>query len=141
MEQITTPKREITINSDWIMTIGMALLFLVCSGLFVRTFRNFCFDKIDERVSLIFLLGTVYYFLFAYAFHAKSLKVAFLLLGTQAVVRSALYYLRAPANAQHVAAMAGSIAKQIAIAIILIAIADWFRSVVRWSESSTSGPS
>jgi hypothetical protein len=131
MEQITTPKREITIDSNWIMTVGMVSLFVVCSSLLVWTIRNRWFERVDGPVSLIFLFGAVYYFLFAYSFPSKSLKVAFLLLGTQTVVRGALQYLYASTNAQHVAAIAASIVRAIAFAIILMAIVDWFRSVTR----------
>jgi hypothetical protein len=134
MENVATPKREITINSNWIMTVCMAMLLLICVGLLIWDIRNLLFDRVDKSFSLISLIiGVAYSFAFAYLFPAKSLKLAFLLLGTEKVVRGALYYLHASMTVQHLAATGASIARQIAFTIIIVAIVLWFRSVVRWN--------
>jgi hypothetical protein len=142
---------EITIDSNWIMTIGMALLFPFMAFLLGWSIRNLLFDKVDYGVSqgvrngwlntVTYVIGAVYSFLFAYSFPAKHLRVAFLLLGTKYTVRVALAHLHVAAGVQHSAAVAGSIATQIAYTIILFAIAQWFRSVIRLVHPSDPGVS
>jgi hypothetical protein len=133
---------EITVDSDWIMTIGMVLLFAFIAFLLGWSIRDLLFDKVDYRAlqgarrgwfdALTYVLGAVYSFVFAYSFPGKHLKVAFSLLATEYAVRFAIEYLHIGASVHHSAAVAGSIARQVAFAIILVAIIQWFRSVVRW---------
>jgi hypothetical protein len=140
---------EITIDSNWVMTIGMALLFAFTAFLLGWSIRDLLFDKVVYGVSqgvrsgwpdtLAYVIGAVYFFLFAYSFPAKHLKVAFLLLGTRYTALVALAYLHVTAGVQHSVAVGGSIATQIAYTIILFAIVQWFKSVVRWIPPSYSG--
>jgi hypothetical protein len=141
---------EITIDSNWIMTIGMALLFAMTAFQLGWSIRDLLFSKVDYGVSqgvrrgwhdtLTNPIGAVYFFLFAYWFPAKHLKVAFLLLAANYTVLVALTYLPVAPSVQHFVAVTGSIAAQIAYTIILLAIARWYRSVVRWNKPSESGP-
>jgi hypothetical protein len=55
------------------------------------------------------------------------------------VTRIALNYFHASTAVQHSAAIAGSIARQIALVLIIFAIAQWFKSVVCWTASSEHG--
>jgi hypothetical protein len=133
---------EIAVDSNWIMTIGMVLLFAFITFLLGWSIRDLLFDKVDYRVlqgarngwldTLAYVLGAVYSFVFAYSFPGKHLKVAFSLLATEYTVRFAIEYLHVAASVHHSAAVAGSIARQVAFTIILVAITQWFRSVVRW---------
>jgi len=130
------PKQEITVDSNWIMTVGMALLFAFCAFLLIWDIRDLLFGKVEHDVShtidvVAYALGAVYSFLFAYSFRATPLKVAFLLLGTNYTVRLAIGRLHVSASMQHFASVICSIAWQIALIIILVAIAQWFKSVVR----------
>jgi hypothetical protein len=132
---------DITIDSNWVITIGMALLFVFTAFLLGWSIRDLLFDKVDHGVlqrvrggwldMLTYVIGAVYFFLFAYSFPAKHLKIAFLLLGGKYSVRAAVPYLHAGADVQHSAAIVGAIASQIAYSIILFAIAQWFKTVVR----------
>jgi len=140
---------EITVDSNWIMTISMVLLFAFLAFLLGWSIRNLLFDKVDYRTlqgarniwfdALTCVLGAVYSFVFAYSFRGKHLKVAFVLLATEYAVRFAIEYLHVAADLHHSAAIAGSIARQIAFTIILVAIIQWFGSVVRWVTPSNSG--
>ena len=140
---------EITVDSNWIMTIGMVLLFAFIAFLLGWSIRDVLFDKVDYRVlqgarngwfdALTYALGAVYCFVFAYSFQGKHLKVAFLLLATEYTVRFAIEYLHVAAGVHHSAAVAGSIACQFAYTIILVAIIQWFKSVVRWIPPSNPG--
>jgi uncharacterized membrane protein len=149
MNQETPSKRlwEITIDSDWIMTIGMAMVLVFCSWQLIREARHLVFGNLGEKVMLTqvidkikTVLYVVYFFLFAFSFRAKPVKLAFLLLGTDMAIRVALHYLHSSATVQHSAAVAGSITRQVAFTIIFIAIIQWFRSVVRWVSPSPSNP-
>jgi hypothetical protein len=152
MEQnVASHKREITIDSNWIITIGMALLFVFLAFLLGWSIRNLLFDKLDfgllQRVrsgwldALTYVMGAVYSFLFAYSFPTKHLKIAFLLLGAKYLVLIGASYLPVGTNVRHSAAIAGAIASQIAYAIILFAIARWFKTVVRQTPTGDHGVS
>jgi hypothetical protein len=152
MNQRAASKRvwEITIDSNWIITIGMALLFAITAFLLGWSMRDLVFGKVDYGVlhgvrrgwldTLTNPIGAIYSFLFAYSFPGKHLKAAFLLLGAKYTALIALTYLPVAAGVQHFVAVAGSIATQISYTIILLAIAQWFRSVVRSNKSSELGP-
>jgi len=137
----TSGTGDILIDSDWITTIGMALLFALIVFLLGWSIRDFLFNKVDHEVlqhvrrgwldALTNPIGVVYCFLFAYSFPAKHLKIAFLLLGTKYLALIAVSYLHTGADVRQCASIAGAIASQIAYAIILIAIAQWFKTVVR----------
>jgi hypothetical protein len=140
---------EITVDSNWVITIGMVLLFAFIAFLLGWSIRNLLFDKVDYRVlqgarngwldTLAYVLGAAYSFVFAYSFPGKHLKVAFLLLGTEYTVRFAIEYLHVAAGVHHSAAVAGSLACQVAYTIVLVAIIQWFKSVVRWIQPSNPG--
>ncbi len=140
---------EITVDSNWIMTIGMVLLFAFIAFLLGWSIRDLLSDKVDYRVlqgarngwfdALTYALGAVYCFVFAYSFPGKHLKVAFLLLATEYTVRFAIEYLHVAAGVHHSAAVAGSIGCQVAYTILLVAIIQWFKSVVRWIPPSNPG--
>jgi hypothetical protein len=132
---------DVMIGSDWITTTSMAFLFAVVAFLLFWSIRDLLFDKLGHPVHLhlYYLITAAYSFLFAYSFPSKALKVAFLLLGTDVTVRVALGYLSASTGLQHSAAVAGSVARQIAYTIILFEIARWFRSVIRRPAPPDSG--
>jgi uncharacterized membrane protein YciS (DUF1049 family) len=145
----TQRQGDVTIDSNWVITIGMALLFAFIAFLLGWCIRDLLFDKVDHEVlqrvrsgwldTLTYVLGAVYSFLFAYSFPAKHLKIAFLLLGANYLVLVAVSYLHAGAEVQHSAAIAGAIASQIAYTIILFAIAQWFKTKLRRIPPSDHG--
>lgn len=120
----------------------MALGFAVCVLLLGQDIRDFLFGRVDHSVSFFYhAVNAVYSFIFAYLFGAKYVRFAFLLFGTQYTVRLALAYFHAAAGLQHSAALVGSVTKQIAFIIILVAIARWFKTVVRRDLPSDPGVS
>jgi hypothetical protein len=142
-EKAQTHRRgDILIDSDWITTILMALGFVVCALILAQNIRNFLFDRLDHPVSpFYFSIDAVYSFFLAYFFRGKYVSGAFLLLGAQYTVRLALTFFHFAAAPQHTAALVGSIAKQISFLIILVAIAQWFKTVVRRDHPSDPGVS
>src|SRR6266436_4757853 len=94
---------EITIDSNWIMTVGMAGLLVFCGWQLIREARYLALGNLTEQVSFTHVIdkvgaamAVVYYFLFAYAFRSMHVRVAFILLGTAAAVRLSLSYLHVP---------------------------------------------
>jgi hypothetical protein len=139
---------EITIDSNWIVTIGMALLLLFCGWQLVWEARHLVFGNLVEQIILTRVfdkISAVIYvvccLLFVFSFPAKSVKLAFVLLGTNQVIRIVLHYFHSSAATLHSAAVAGSIARQIAFTLLFVAIIQWFRSVVRWVSLSNPGVS
>ena len=132
---------DITIDSNWVITIGLAVLFAFTAFLLGWSIRDLLFDNVGFVVSLglrrgwfdtlTHVLGLVYSFVFGYSFPAKKLKVAFSLLGIKYTILAALPYLPVSADAVHSGAIAVAIASQIAYVIILFAVAQWFMTVVR----------
>ena len=121
---------EITSDSNWIMTVGMGLLFAFCACLLFWDVRDLLSNGVAWDVShgfdfITYTLGAVYCFLFAYSFPAKHLKLAFLLLGTDYSVRLVTGHLGLSGSVQYSASIICSIARQIAFVIILFAIAQW----------------
>jgi hypothetical protein len=132
---------DVTIDSNWVLTIGLACVFVFTAFLLGWDIRDVLFGKIDYAVSpgirnawfdrLTYPLGAIYFFLFAYSFPPKHLKLAFLLLGTKYTLSMVLAYLHTAPETQHSATLAMTFATQIAYAIILYSIARWFKTIVR----------
>ena len=114
------------------MTIFMALLFAFCAFLLVWNIRNFLLSNLDSGIprrldAIRYVVVAVYGFVFAYSFPKKIVKVGLLILAFN-YARLAIGYLYAPAIHDHSIAVVASIAKQIAFALFLFAIARWFKS-------------
>jgi hypothetical protein len=144
--EIAAPEREITIGSDWITTILMALLIVSCFWQLIREARHLVFDSLAGPVLLTQLIDkistafvVVCYFQAAFSPWPGPVRIAGPLLGADLVTRIALNYFHASTAVQHSAAIAGSIARQIALVLIIFAIAQWFKSFVCWTASSEHG--
>jgi hypothetical protein len=140
---VAMPKREITIDSDWITTFVMALLLAFCGWQLIRESRHLVFDRLAGTILLTQFIDkvrtaaiVVCYFLGVFLPWPRSVRLGGLLMGTEIVVRIALHYFDASASVQHSAAVAGSLARQVALALFIFAIAQWFKSVVRWTPPS-----
>ncbi len=143
-----TPRTwEITVESEWISTLGMSLLFLICGLLLVREIRHFIWSDLSVPVHLhkgfwniwdkVFeAIAALYCFMFAARFPKKSVKAACALMGICLAGSVLLSCFRLSSNTQHIAATGRSILSQIALAIFCLVIADWFRSVCRWTPSA-----
>ena len=116
MEQsAVSHKREITLDSNWITTSGMALLFALTAFVLGWSIRDLLFNKIDLRLSqhgpnawldtLTYVFGAVYCFLFAYRFPARHLRIAFVLLGMKYSVLLAIFHFHAGADVRRFVAM------------------------------------
>ena len=142
-ESQTHRPHDVLIDTSWAMVILMALLFACCAFLLTWSVRNLLFDSVShDAPSRLDASGcaivAIYGLVFAYSFPPKSVKVAFLLMGSN-YARLAIGYFYPPAIQQNTAAIIGSIAQQIAFAIFLFAIAQWFKSVVRRSPPGDPG--
>jgi hypothetical protein len=132
MSERTQTRGGILIDSDKITTIAMALGFALCVWLLCRAVRDFLFGRLDHPVSFFYCaIDAAYSFFFSYSFRARYVRFAFLLLGTQYTVRLAFAYFNLAAGWQHSAALASSIVRQVSLIIVLVAIAQWFKNVVR----------
>jgi hypothetical protein len=138
MEQnVASQKREITIDSNWIETIVMAVALVFCGWQLIREGRHLVFDRITGTVLLTQFIDkvrtgllVVCCFLGIFLPWPRSVKLGGLLLGTDIVVRVALHYFDASTTVQHSAAVAGSIARQVALVLFILAIVQWFKSKV-----------
>jgi hypothetical protein len=143
---VAEPKREIPIDSNWIVTIGIALLFVSCIWQLIRDVRYLALGNLSEQVlsthvidKIGIVILAVYCFLFAFSFQALRVRLALILLGAEAVVRLSLSYVHVSPATLHVADIGASLADQVALAIIAFAIVQWFKSVIHWVRPTKTG--
>jgi len=136
---------EITIDSNWVETIVMAVFLVLCGWQLIREGRHLVFDRLAGTVLLTQFIDkvctgllVVCCYLGVFLPWPRSVKLGGLLLGTDIVVRVALPYFGASTTVQHSAAVAGSIARQVALVLFIFAIVQWFRSKVRWTSPSNN---
>ena len=96
--EIAAPEREITIGSDWITTILMALLIVSCFWQLIREARHLVFDSLAGPVLLTQLIDkistafvVVCYFQAAFSPWPGPVRIAGPLLGADLVTRIALH--------------------------------------------------
>jgi hypothetical protein len=138
---------EITIDSNWIATIGMVVLLLGCSVLLIREIGHFIMGNVVDKppitnhffTNVSNVLAAVFFFVLAFESLAKLEKIACVLLGTDFAGRIILSYLDVSTRLQRFATTTGSVLRQIAFTLLLVAILGWFKSVVRWIPPSKSG--
>jgi len=138
-----------TIESNRETTLWMAVLFVICvlllaqeihgvlQGHFFRPMllrMNYwsIFYKIFEAIVAI------YFFIFAFSFPKKSVKIASALMGADFSIYFLLSLFPISAALGHTVAMIGSAVRQIALIIFCVAIVEWFKSATR--GSSTTDP-
>ncbi|SRR6266446_208091 len=130
----------ITIDSDRIFTLEMAALLLIVGAMLTWNIRVLAFGVVTEDISLLSIITVVYCLIFALSIPGKFVKTALILLGTETACRLILKYVTASSpSVRHVASVGGTIVDQIALTIILIAILQWFKSVVHWTPSIPEG--
>ena len=125
------PNYEITIDSDRIATVGMSVLLVGGIALAISEARYLFWGKAVEQVSLGTIVLALSCLAFAFSFKEKLFKLAFALIGTQALVRAVLSYAHVSHDSQHIAAISGLILSLTGWLIIIVATMNWFRSVIR----------
>ena len=139
MQSSIGERRGIAVNSNWITTVGMALLFVCITFLLAWNIREFLLNRLDHEPS-IYVLGfnAAYALLAAIVFQPKSVKAALLLLAVTYVVRIVLHYQHPDLNLRHTALVICSILKQVAYTVVLFAMAKWFKSVIQTEAARDS---
>jgi hypothetical protein len=134
---VASQKREVRIDSNWIETTVMALVLLLCGWQLIREGRHLVFDRLTGTVLLTQFIDKVCTallvaccFLGVFLPWPRSVKLGGLLLGTDIAVRVALHYFDASTTVQYSAAVAGSIARQVALVLFIFAIVQWFKSKI-----------
>jgi len=132
-------KGELTIDSDPGTTVGLAVLFIILTLMLVRDIRHILWSApnqiaitgIPNRLGAA--LALVYSIFFFFRWPNRLVKIGCALLAAHSSLGLALTYLRISPTTRPTLAFAGSIVMQISLVTFLIAIADWFRMVVRWA--------
>lgn len=138
---------KITVESDWATTVGAAALLIVCGLLLAREIDHFIWGHLRRPVpiyrgfwsiwSKVFeAIAAIYGFIFAFTFTNNSVKIACLLMGIELSSFVLLSCFHTPPAALHIAAVGGSVVRQIALAIFCVALAQWLRSVIRRDRQS-----
>jgi hypothetical protein len=131
---------EITIDRDWITTIMMAVLFIICGLLLAQEIRHVAqgYFHGPERLRISFwsiwnkvfeVIAAIYFFMFAFSVPKKSVKTASILMGTDLAVYALLSCFPISLALGHIVAISGSAARQIALIIYCVEIARWLVSV------------
>lgn len=143
-ERKNRPTRRILVSSDWVTTFGALLLFLICVLLLARDIRNFFRGPLSVPAhfqisfwgiwnKLFQVMAIIYCFIFARSFPKKTAKVACILVGISIACSLSMSFVRLSSSTQHFAAVSRSLLWQISLFVSCVAIADWFRSIVRFS--------
>ncbi len=138
---------EITVESNWLNTLGAVVLFIACGSLLVREIDHFIWGQFSRpvRVHLAFwsiwnkvfeAIAAISCFICAFNFPNKYVKTASVLMGTNLAGFVLLSFFQLSTRTLHVASVGGSVLRQIALAICCMALAQWLRSVVRWGRQS-----
>ena len=137
---------EITIDSDWTMTVGLAVLFIVCASLLAREIRHFLLGIGDPPhlngalfTRIFTALAVVYCFRFAFRWPTKFVRVAWMIVGAVLTVDLVSGYAHPSSAIRHLVAVGASAVSQVALVIFLVAIVQWFKSVIRWGSPSEPG--
>ena len=139
MEQPQVRNKAITIKSDWVSTLSIALLMAGCFLLLVRSIWNSPLLRSVETTpktypmltQVFFVIAATYCFFGAARFRSSLLKTGFILFGIELVIAVALNHVHSLGRLDFFIAVARSVVRQTAFAIFTIASAQWLRSVVR----------
>jgi len=124
--------------------LWMAALFVLCGLLLAQAIHHVVQGKLSGPTQVhmnywsisdkVFeAIAATYCFIFAFRIPKKSVKIAFALMGTDLGVFALLSFFPISATVGHIVAVAGSAARQTALVIFCVAIAQWFKSAVRKS--------
>lgn len=139
--------REITVDSDLYTTLLLGVLFILCALFLLQDIHQFFWGRAigPKQVQYNFwsiwnrvfeAIAACYCFIFAFKYPKKSVRIACLLLGSRLAGFLLLSLVRVPTTVFHVATVSGAVISQVALLILCVAIAQWFKSVIRWSSES-----
>jgi hypothetical protein len=133
---------EITVDSDFTTTAALVALFIILSLMLMRDIRHILWSTQDQITisgtlnRLGAALALVYCLVFAFRWPNKLVKIGCALVAAHLSLALALTYLHVPPTVRPTLAFADSIVMQISLVTFLVAIALWFRTVVRWVPPS-----
>jgi hypothetical protein len=133
---------EITVDSNFTTTALLAVLFVILSLMLMRDIRHFLWSAPSQ----IAISGTpnrfgaalalVYCLVFVFRWPNALVKIGCALFAAHFGLALALTYLRISPTPLPTLAFADSIVRQISLVTFLVAIARWFRTVVRRAPPS-----
>jgi hypothetical protein len=133
---------EITVDSDLTTTALLGVLFIVLSLMLMRDIRHILWSVPSQiairgtlnRLSAALMLA--YGLVFVFRWPNRLVRIGCALFAAHLGLSLALTYFRISPNALPTIAFADSIVVQISLVAFLVAIAQWFRTVVRWAPPS-----
>ena len=133
---------EITVDSDFTTTALLGVLFIVLSLMLMRDIGHILWSVPNQitirgtldRLSAALMLA--YGLVFVFRWPNRLVRVGCALFAAHLGLALASTYLRISPTALPTLAFADSIVRQISLVAFLVAIAQWFRTVVRWAPPS-----
>jgi hypothetical protein len=133
---------EITVDSDFTTTALLGVLFIVLSLMLMRDMGHILWSVPNQiairgtlnRLSAALMLA--YGLVFVFRWPNRLVRVGCALFAAHLGLALASTYLRISPTALPTLAFADSIVRQISLVTFLVAIARWFRTVVRWASPS-----
>jgi len=133
---------DITVDSDFTTTALLVVLFIILSLMLMRDIRHILWSAPNQvPISgtlnrLGAALALVYCLVFVFRWPNRIVKIGYALFAAHLTVALALTYLRISPAARPALAFADSMVMQISLVTFLVAIARWFRAVVRRAPPS-----
>jgi hypothetical protein len=133
---------ELTVDSDLTTTVMLAVLFVVLGLILARDIRQTLWG-VDDHISIKGTMNRfgdaltlVYCLVFLFRWPNRLVKIGCALAAVDLIIRFLLTYLHFSRRLQPAILLARSAALQASLVTFLIAIAQWFRAVVRWEPQS-----
>jgi hypothetical protein len=133
---------EITVDSDFTTTVLLVVLFIILSLMLMHDIRHFLWSAPNQIAisgtlnHLGAALSLVYCLFFVFRWPNRLVKIGSALFAAHSSLALALTYLRISPTARPTLTFADSMVVQISLVTFLVAIAHWFRTVVRWAPPS-----
>jgi hypothetical protein len=138
---------KITAKSDWMTAIGAVVAFAGCCLLLKREIKHFVSghfvqsthisrDYFGIPTGVFLIICSILGFSLAFGFSKKPVKVACFLMGINFAVGSVMGFFHLSPGTFYAMAMISSVARQIAVVIALVVIAQWLKSAIKRASPS-----
>ena len=137
---MSSPRREVLVNSDWMSVLGMLYLLGIALLGLIRDWRWLQRGATQQPVSYFTVITAAVLLCYAVALPmAKIFRVAAGLFAMGAAIQAAVFNLHAPGEAQRLANINRMVFALVACVLVLVRGAQWFRKVCRLESTRFEG--
>lgn len=139
MDKSAVVKRQVAINSDWLATLGMAALLAVSLASVVSDVRHITQGEFAKRTSIDTVIVVACFLSLGYSSTARLLRGGLILLGLDASIRVAAFYLHSSGTTYIVITLVARVLNTVGWFLIIAYCVQWFRTVMRIENQRGEG--